>query len=186
MRAARKQREKFADTLPGYMQDMASAIRVGRSFAGALAVVADSADEPTRSEFDRAVTDESLGRPVEESLAAVGVRMQSTEMDQIALIAELNRRSGSNVAEALDRVAEGARDRADLRREMRALTAQSKMSSSVLTGLPVVLTLGISALAPRYAYPLFHTTMGWVSMGVAAILVLAGWKVLKKISNVGV
>jgi tight adherence protein B len=112
--------------------------------------------------------------------------MQSVEMDQIALIAELNRRSGSNVDESLDRVADGARDRADLRREMRALTALSKMSSSVLTGLPVVLTLGISVLAPRYAEPLFHTTMGWVSMFVAAILVFAGWKVLKKISDVGV
>jgi Flp pilus assembly protein TadB len=185
MRAARKQREKFADSLPSYMQDMASAIRVGRSFAGALAVVADSADEPTRSEFDRAVTDESLGRPVEESLLAVGERMHSTDMEQIALIAELNRRSGSNVAESLDRVAEGARDRADLRREMRALTAQSKMSSSVLTGLPIVLLLGLSVLAPVYAHPLFHTVFGWVSLGFATILVFTGWKVLKKISDVG-
>ena len=160
---------------------MASAIRVGRSFVGALAIVADSADEPTRSEFERAVTDESLGRPLDESLLAVGVRMQSLEMDQIALIAELNRRSGSNVAEALDRVAEGARDRADLLREMKALTAQAKMSSSVLTGMPVVLLLGLSVIAPSYAHPLFHTTYGFVALGLRRrSSSLSGWKVMKK------
>ena len=184
-RAATKQRDVFRDSLPSYMQDMASAIRVGRSFVGALAVVADSADEPTRSEFERAVTDESLGRPLDESLAAVGQRMQSMEMDQIALIAELNRRSGSNVAEALDRVADGARDRADLLREMKALTAQAKMSSSVLTGMPVVLLLGLSVIAPEYSHPLFHSKFGWVSLALATIFVLSGWKVMKKISDVG-
>ena len=184
-RAATKQRDQFRDSLPSYMQDMASAIRVGRSFVGALAVVADSADEPTRSEFERAVTDESLGRPLDESLAAVGLRMQSMEMDQIALIAELNRRSGSNVAEALDRVADGARDRADLLREMKALTAQAKMSSSVLTGMPVVLLLGLSVIAPSYSHPLFHSKFGWVALAFAMILVISGWKVMKKISDVG-
>jgi Flp pilus assembly protein TadB len=186
LRAANKQRALFRDSLPGYMQDMASAIRVGRSFVGALAVIADSADEPSRSEFDRAVTDESLGRPLDESLAAVGQRMHSDEMGQLALIAELNRRSGSNVAEALDRVADGARERADLGREMRALTAQAKMSSSVLTGMPIVLLLALSVIAPKYSHPLFHTAMGWVSICFAALFLFVGWKVMKKISNVGV
>ncbi len=186
MRAARQQRVKFGDTLPSYMQDMASAIRVGRSFVSAMAIVADSAEEPTRSELERAVTDESLGRPLDESLSAVGRRMQSADMDQLALIAELNRRSGSNVAEALDRVAEGARDRADLRREMRALTAQSKMSSSVLTGMPFVLLLGLSVIAPEYSHPLFHTTYGWVALIIALILILTGWKVMKSLSDIGV
>jgi tight adherence protein B len=186
MRAAQKQRDTFADTLPTYMQDMAAAIRIGRSFVNAMTLIADDASEPTRSEFERAVTDESLGRPLEQSLSAVGRRMRSSEVDQIALIAELNRRSGSNVAEALDRVAEGARDRADLRRELRALTAQAKMSSSVLTGLPVVILGALMLIAPSYAHPLLHTTVGIIALVVAALLVAAGWKVMKIISTVGV
>ncbi len=184
-RAAEKQRAKFRDTLPSYLQDLASSIRVGRSLVGAFAVIAASADEPTRSELERAVTDESLGRPLEECLEAVALRMESRDMDQVALIAGLNRLSGSNVAESLDRVAEGARERADVRREMRALTAQAKMSSSVLTGLPGVLLLGLSILSPLYAHPLLHTTMGLVALGVGATMVLAGWRVMKKITDVG-
>jgi Flp pilus assembly protein TadB len=94
-RGARKQRELFIDTLPGYLQDLASALRVGRSFASAMGVVAANADEPVRSELERAVTDEALGRPLDESLVAVGQRMRSNDVDQVALIAGLNRRSGS-------------------------------------------------------------------------------------------
>jgi tight adherence protein B len=185
-RAAEKQRAKFRDTLPTYLQDMASAIRVGRSFAGAVAVVASNADEPTRSELDRAATDEALGLNIEDTLEAVAERMQSTDMGQVALIAGLNRRTGSNVAEALDRVAEGARERGDLRREMGALTSQAKMSSSVLTGLPLVLLGALSLVSPQYAHPLFHTTLGIVAMGFGGALVFAGWKVMSKITRIEV
>jgi tight adherence protein B len=183
-RGARKQRAIFADSLPGYLQDLASALRVGRSFAGALAVVADTADEPVRSELERAVTDEALGRPLEESLVAVAARMQATDMDQVALIAALNSRSGSNVAEALDRVADGARDRADMRREVKALTGQAKMSSSVLTAMPPLLLIFISFISPSYSRPLFHTTLGIVMLVISALMVMAGWKVMKKISTI--
>ncbi|MGP0048186.1 MAG: type II secretion system F family protein [Solirubrobacteraceae bacterium] len=184
-RAAEKQRAKFRDMLPSYLQDLASSIRIGRSFVSALSAVASSADEPTRSELERATTDESLGRPLEECLEAVARRMDCSDMDQVAVIAGLARRSGSNVAESLDRVAEGSRERADVRREMRALTAQAKMSSMVLSGLPVCLLLGMSVMAPQYARPLLHTTFGIVCLALGAGLLLIGWKVMQKITDVG-
>jgi Flp pilus assembly protein TadB len=184
MRAAQRQRNTFSDTLPSYLQDMASAIRVGRSLVGAMASVIDGAEEPIRSEFERVVTDESLGRPLEESLLAMGERMRSAELDQVALVAELGRRAGSNVAEALDRVADDSRDRADLRREVSALTAQARLSSSVLTGLPVVLLIALSLIAPSYSHPLFHTTLGLIVLVVGAVLVFCGWKIMGRISRV--
>ncbi|MGH2859248.1 MAG: type II secretion system F family protein, partial [Solirubrobacteraceae bacterium] len=183
-RAVTKQRNKFGDSLPSYLHDLASSIRVGRSFVGALAVVGESADEPTRGEFERAATNEALGRPLEECLEAVSRRMLSSDMDQVALIAGLNRRSGSNVAEALERVAEGSRERADMRREMRALSAQAKMSSLVLTALPGVLLLGLSIISPMYAHPLLHTTLGLIALGAGAAMCFSGWKVMQKITNV--
>jgi tight adherence protein B len=183
-RAANKQREKFRVSLPGYLQDLASAIRVGRSLVAALTVVAESAEEPTKSELERAIRDEALGRPLDTSLEAVARRMDAPDLDQVALVAALNRRSGSNVAEALDRVSEGARERQDLRREVQALTAQAKMSSWVLTSLPGFLLLGLSVVSPRYAFPLFHTTMGIVLLIIGAGMVFAGWKALKKITEI--
>jgi Flp pilus assembly protein TadB len=183
-RAARKQRERFRDLLPAHLQDLAGAMRAGRSVVGGIASVAESADEPIRSEFERAVTDEQLGRPLEESLQAVAERMQADDMDQVALIAALNRRSGSNVAESIERVADGARERADLRRELKALTGQAKMSSMVLTGLPPLMLIGLSVMAPQYAHPMFHTTVGIILLGIGATMVFAGWRVMMKIINV--
>ncbi|HEY2005288.1 MAG TPA: type II secretion system F family protein [Solirubrobacteraceae bacterium] len=185
-RNALKNREKFRETLPGYLQDLASAMRVGRSFIGAMTVVAESAEEPTKTELSAVIADESLGLPLEEALEAVAKRMEAPDLDQIALIAALNRRSGSNVAEALDRVSEGARERADLKREVNALTAQAKMSSWVLTALPGVLLVGLMLVSPVYAHPLFHTTMGIVLLGVGATMCYAGWKAMKKITDVKV
>lgn len=183
-RKARKMRETFRDALPIYLQDLASAMRVGRSFVGALTAVAAGADEPLKSTFERAITDEALGRPLEEALDAAAERMQNSDLGQVALIAGLNRKSGSNVSEALDRVAEGARERADLRREIKALTAQAKMSSYVLTALPGLLLIGINLVSPLYAKPLFHTTIGIVLLSVGAMMVFGGWKVMSKITTV--
>ena len=183
-RSAGKQREKFRDTLPGYLQDLASALRVGRSFVGGLSAVVETADEPVRGAFQRAVVDESFGRPIEEALEAVAERMQAPDLLQVALIAGLNRRSGSNVSEALDRVAEGSRENASLRREVKALTGQARMSSWVLTGLPAVLLLAMSIMSPAYAKPLLHTTMGIVLLAVGATMVYAGFRVMKKITDV--
>jgi tight adherence protein B len=185
-RAALKQRDKFRETLPGYLQDLASAMRVGRSFIGAMTVVAESAEEPTKTELSAVIADESLGLPLEEALENVAKRMEAPDLDQIALIAALNRRSGSNVAEALDRVSEGARERADLKREVKALTAQAKMSSWVLTALPGVLLAGLMLISPVYAHPLFHTTLGVVLLGVGGAMCYAGWKAMKKITDVKV
>jgi len=148
--------------------------------------VGESPEEPIKSELERAIRDEQLGLPLEESLEAIARRMDAEDMDQVALVAALNRRSGSNVAEALDRVAEGARERADLRREVKALTGQAKMSSWVLTGLPPLLLIGISVISPAYAHPMFHTTIGIGLIIVSALMVFTGWKIMNKIINVKV
>jgi tight adherence protein B len=183
-RAARKQRARYTDQLPSHLQDLAGAMRAGRSFPGALAAVAETADEPTKGEFERVATDEQLGLPLEECLEAVARRMHSEDTDQIALIAALHKRSGSNVAESLERVAEGARDRADLARELKALTGQARLSSMVLSGLPVVLLLALNLIAPEYERPMFHTTVGIVLLIISALMVFAGWKVMNRIVQV--
>jgi tight adherence protein B len=182
-RRARKQRLLFSEQLPSHLHDLSGAMRAGRSFVGAIAAVAESADEPMRGELDRAIADEALGRPLDDALEAIATQMQSPDMSQVALIASLHRRTGSNVAESLERVAEGARERADLKREMKALTAQSKISSRVLSALPVCLVAAMSVIAPSYAKPMF-TTVGFIVLGFCGGLVLAGWFVMKKITNV--
>jgi tight adherence protein B len=174
---ARRQRKLFAE------QDLAGAMRAGRSFVGAITAVAETSAEPVKGELERALSDERLGLPLEDTLEAIARRMEAKDMEQIALIAALNRNSGSNVAEALDRVADGARDRADLAREIKSLTGQARMSMWVLSGLPVVMLIGLSLIAPEYSHPLLHTTLGIILLAVAGVMVVAGWGVMRRIVN---
>jgi tight adherence protein B len=182
-RTASRQRTRFTDQLPSHLQDLSGAMRAGRSIIGAMSSVAESADEPLKGEFDRALADEQLGRPLEETLSAIASRMASEDMEQVALIAALHRRSGSNVAESIDRVAEGARERADLRRELKALTAQARISSWVLSALPPLLLVAMFFVDPAYAQ-VFSTVGGIIVLCVCGAMVVAGWLVMRKIVNV--
>lgn len=179
-------RNDFLEQLPDNLQVLASALRAGHSFTGALAVVANDAPEPARREFQRVVADEQLGVPVENSLREVARRMDSSDVEQVALLAELQREAGGNMAEVLDTVVDTIRDRFDLRRLVKTLTAQGRMARWILTLLPAFLGCVISLLNPGYMRPLFNTTGGRFALFVAVVMVVSGSLVIKRIVNIKV
>jgi tight adherence protein B len=182
----RKLREEFADQLPPNLQVLASALRVGHSFIGALTVVVENAHEPSRSELQRVLTDEQLGVPVDEAVRRVAVRMASRDLEQVALLAELQRTAGGNAAEVLDTVVETLRQRADLRRLIRTLTVQGRMARWILTSLPIVAGLALWLLQGPLMRPLFTTGGGQVMIVVATLMVVAGSLNIQKIVDIDV
>ena len=112
--------------------------------------------------------------------------MESTELEQVGLLAELQRESGGNMAEVLDTVVETIRERFDLRRLIKTLTAQGRMARWILTLLPVFLALVIGLFNPSYMRPLFATTPGKVLVTLAAVMVVAGSLLIKRIVNIKV
>jgi tight adherence protein B len=184
VRKVDKKRSLFAEQLPDNLQVLASALRAGHSLVGALSVVVDDAAEPSQTEFRRVIADEQLGVPLESALDIVVRRMDNRDLAQIGLVAALQRQTGGNMAEVLDRVTETIRERAELRRMVRALTAQGRMSRWVVSGIPVALLLAISALNPRYVEPLFAETFGRVLLVAAAVMVFTGSLVIKRIVNI--
>jgi len=185
-RRVAKQRKLFIEQLPDNLQVMASAMRAGHSFSGALSVVVADAPEPTRSEMARVVADERLGVPTDVALEGVVRRMDSKDLEQVALVATLQRETGGNTAEVLERVTETIRERLALRRTVQTLTAQGRMSRWVLTAIPVVLLLVITLVNPAYVSPLYTTPVGKALLGVAAAMVCMGSLVIKKIVDIKV
>ena len=124
-------RDLFADQLPGNLQVLASALRTGHSFIGALSVVVDNAHEPAKrappGDAGRAAR-----RAPRRGDPEARRRMASRDLEQVALLAELQRTAGGNSAEVLDTVVETIRERADLRRLVRTLTAQGRMARWIL------------------------------------------------------
>jgi tight adherence protein B len=181
-----RQRRLFAEQLPDNLQVIASAMRAGHSFSGALSVVAEEAPDPTRREFDRVIADERLGVPVEEAMHVVVRRMANRDLEQVALVAALQRETGGNTAEVLDRVTETVRERSALRRMVLTLTAQGRLSRWVVSALPVVLLGVITLINPDYVRPLYTTGFGHLVLAVAAVMVVAGSLIIKRIVDIKV
>jgi tight adherence protein B len=180
------QRKLFAEQLPDNLQVLASALRAGHSFIGALSVVVNDAPEPARTEFQRVVADEQLGVPIDEALHVVVERMASRELEQVALVAALQRETGGNTAEVLDRVTDTIRERFELRRTVQTLTAQGKMSRWVLTSLPLFLLAAITLLNPGYMQVMYDSPVGKALLVIAGISVASGSLVIKRIVNIKV
>jgi tight adherence protein B len=185
-RRVRQQQNLFASQLPDNLQVLASALRAGHSLVGALSVVVEDSPEPSRREFQRVIADEQLGVPLDEAIDAVAERMDSSDLRQVSLVAALQHETGGNTAEVLDRVADTVRERFEVRRLVRTLTTQGRMSRWILTSLPVFLLVAISLLNPEYVDPLFTRQGGRILLVVAAVMVTAGSLVIRKIINIRV
>jgi len=179
-----KRRRAFADQLADNLDVVASGLRAGHSLVGGLSLVVKDAAEPSRTEFQRVIADEQLGVPLEDALTLVAQRMKSREVEQVALVSSLQRETGSNSAEVLDRVIENIRERQGLRRLVRTLTAQGRMARWVVSFLPLGLLLVISLVNPTYMKPLFTHSSGRIMIAVGAIMIVTGSLVIKKIVNI--
>jgi len=179
-------RAEFAEQFPGSLQVLASALRTGYSFNGALGVVVDNAAEPARSELARVMQDDQLGVLPEDAIRRLARRMANRDIEQVALLAELQRTSGGNSAEILDTVVTTIRERAEIRRLVRTLTAQGRMARWILTALPVFLTAFLWLVHPDVMAHFFTSGGGQAALVVAALMVAAGSVLIQRIVEIDV
>jgi tight adherence protein B len=132
------------------------------------------------------IADEQLGVSLEEAFGVVAHRMANRDLDQVALVAALQQETGGNTAEVLDRVSETIRERFELRRLVKTLTTQGRMSRWVVTFLPVGLLVLITAINPAYMAPLYAHPLGRVLLLVAGLMVVAGSLVIRRIIDIKV
>jgi tight adherence protein B len=185
-RKLRRARDAFAEQLADNLQVVASALRAGHSLAGALGAVVEEASEPARGEFRRIVNDERLGVPLETAIRRVARRMANRDMEQVALVATIQRETGGNTAEILDTVIHTIRERGDLRRLMNTLTAQGRISRAIVTAVPVFLLAAITLINPAYMEPMYNTGSGQVLLALAAGLVILGSLAIRRIVDIKV
>jgi tight adherence protein B len=179
-------RDEFATQFPANLQVLASALRAGHSFNGALEVVVDNAHEPARSEMARIVRDDRLGVLPEDAIRRLARRMANRDVEQVALLAELQRTSGGNSAEVLDTVVATIRERAEIRGLVRTLTAQGRMARWILTALPIFLTAFLWVTQPDVMTEFFTSGIGQVMLMIAAAMVVAGSFIIQRIVDIDV
>jgi tight adherence protein B len=179
----RRRDRAFDEQLPNVLLAMASALKVGHSFDHALATIAEDGRPPASEEFARVLHELRLGRPVDAALGDLGERVRSEHLAFVRTAVTIQREVGGSLAGLFEIVAETVRDRQQLGRKLRSLTAMGRMSAGVLVVLPVVAALGLSAASPGYMTPLYHTSTGRTLIVAGIVMVLVGGLMLKRIVN---
>jgi tight adherence protein B len=172
-KAGRRQ-AAFADQLDDSLQLMASSLRAGHSILRALDSVAQEAGSPTSEEFTRLINETRVGRDLGEALDEIAERTASEDFAWVAQAIAIQREVGGNLAEVLDAVGHTIRERNAIRRQVKALSAEGKLSAVVLMGLPFGIIGFISVANPAYLSGFTESLAGYVMLAVAAVMMTVG------------
>jgi tight adherence protein B len=165
---------------------IASSLRAGHSFLQAMDMVSKEIAEPAAGEFSRAISEIRLGRPIEEALRVMAQRIGSEDFDWAMMAVNIQRDVGGNLAEVLDTVGETLRDRETVRRQVKVLAAEGKLSARILAVLPFLIGLYIAKINPGYLDLLFSTSVGLVMLVGASVLMLLGILIMRKMVRIDV
>jgi len=176
----------FEKNLPEALDLMVSGLRAGHSLLAAMALVSRECPEPVKSEFKIAFEEQNYGLEMKLALENLLNRVPLQDLKITATAILIQKESGGNLAEVLDKTSHVIRERFRLKRQIMVHTAQGRLTGLVLTCLPIVLGVGIYFVDPGMISILWHRQIGIEMMWGAAGLIMLGGFVIYKIVNIDV
>jgi tight adherence protein B len=176
----------FLERLPDTLQLMAGGLRAGYSLPQSIDAVVREGSEPISSEFNRALVETRLGVSIEDALEGIGTRMRSVDFDWVVMAIRIQREVGGNLAEVLTTVAATLRERERLRRQVRVLSAEGRLSAWILGGLPPLFFLYLLLVRQDYVRTLWTDPIGIVLIVFLAVDLSVGVFWLRKVIQVEV
>jgi len=174
----------FEAGLPRAMELIANSMKAGQSVAQSLGAVTENAGPPVDEEFRLAQREVELGASVENALGNMVKRMGSSDLRLIVMVITIQHAVGGDLPAILITLADTMRQRAEMREEILAATAQSRASSLIITLLPVAAGGLLFLLVPDYFRPMFVNPLGWVILGLAATLLVIGNVIIRRITAI--
>ena len=166
----------FADQLPDVLQLVASSLRSGFSLSQGLDSVVSEGSQPVAPEISRALAEARLGIDLEDALDKVAERMRCTDLSWVVMAIRISRQVGGNLAEVLSTTVHTMRERAQMKRQVRALSAEGRLSAYVLVALPVGVGMWLFTIRREYVRPLYTTGPGIVMLSMALVgIAIGGW-----------
>jgi tight adherence protein B len=173
VRKSRRQKA-FNSQLAETLQLIAGSLSAGLSLSQSLDTVVREGSEPIAGEFRRALIEARLGVQVEDSLESIATRMESADFEWVVMAIRIQREVGGNLSELLLKVAGTMRERDYLRRQVKTLSAEGKLSAYILGALPPGMFLYMLVANRDYVSPLYTTPLGWLMLAGAAVLMAIG------------
>lgn len=178
--------KKFAAQLPDALELMSRALRAGHSLAAGFELVRGEMAAPIGTEFGKVYEEQNLGIPLDEALANLTERIPNLDLKFFSTAVILQRQTGGDLAEILDKIGHLVRERFKIWGQVQALTGEGRLSGIILLALPPVLFLAVYRLNPDYVMMLFTDPLGKQMLAGAVLMQVLGAVVIRKIVNIKV
>lgn len=185
IKIARRQKE-FSEQLGDVLDMMANAMRSGFSFMQAMDLIAKEMKPPVSVEFYKVLTEIRLGADTEAALLHMGERVRSADLDLVLTAVLIQREVGGNLAQILDNIATTINERIKMKREIKTLTAQGRMSGWVLAGLPLAIAFLTTMVNPGYMRPFIDEPLGRAILTGSIISEIIGFLIIRRIITIDV
>ncbi len=186
LRKRKKRLAALVEQLPDVFELLSQSLRAGHSLASGMQLVSREMPEPAGTEFGRVFHEQNLGLKVEEALRNLAERVNMLDVRFFVTAVLIQRQTGGDLAEVLDKIGAVIRDRIKLFGTVRALTAEGRLSGYVLLALPILMLVVMLQINREYALMLLTDPTGKLMLTGAAIMQLMGWAMIKKIVNIRV
>ncbi|MBC7512837.1 MAG: type II secretion system F family protein [Herminiimonas sp.] len=182
----RRRLQRFEQQLPDALMMLCGGLRAGVGFSSAIQQLVAEAQAPLVQEFSLVLREQRLGVTLEQSLANLARRMPTQSTVLVVLAMRIASETGGGLAETLERAAQTIRSRLQMEGKIGALTSQGKLQAWVVGLLPLVLMLVLDHMEPEAMALMWHSRLGWGTLGVIALLECMGVYVIRKIIAIDV
>jgi tight adherence protein B len=177
---------EFHRQLPDALELTGRALRAGHALFVGMKMVGSEMRDPIAGEFQRSVDEISMGVSVPESMNHLADRVELLDVKFFVTSVNIQRETGGNLAEIIDSLGRLIRKRFELKKKVRALSADGRISAVILTSLPIGMALVLHFINAEYLAPLFIDPMGQTMVAVAVTLMILGGIVMKRLINIKV
>ena len=175
---------RFMSHFPDALEMFARSLRAGHAFTGGIQMVAQEMPDPVGPEFRKVFDEQNLGVPMKDALMGLSERIDSLDVKFFVTSVLIQRETGGNLAEIIDKIAYVVRERFRIQGQVKIYSAQARLTGIILTLLPPGVALVISVLNPEYLKPLWFEKLGQYMVGTAFAMQVAGGLAIRKIIRI--
>jgi tight adherence protein B len=186
MRCRSKRLHKFEELFPESLEFVARSMRAGHAFSVSIEMIHREFQEPLAGEFRRTFDEHNLGLPLDQALLKLAKRVPMLDVHFFVSAVLLQKRTGGNLAEILDKLAYVIRERFKLRGKIKAISAHGRMTGLALTLIPMGVAMVMFWVNPAYVTFFVEDEVGNIMMGVAIALQIVGYLIIRKIVSIEV
>ena len=179
-RRRKKYQNAFLEELPNAVEAIVRGVKSGLPLNDSMRLVAREAKEPIKSDFQRVLDQQSMGKSIQEAVLSLYDRVPLSEVNFFVVVIGVQAQSGGNLSEALGNLARVLRNRKKMKMKVKAMSSEAKASAGIIGSLPIIVAILVSLTTPSYLLPLIETDVGKICLGVAAVLMFLGGFIMNR------